>query len=220
MDRLYHNNRGLVGLWVKRYAPLCVSRPACAPEDLEQAGFLGLVEAAKTWDPARGAWFTWASYYVRGGMLDALGLRRKALRTVSLDTPLSDDDLTLGDTVEDDSLPPIGEAVEQLETVRAVREAVAAIADAEVRTAIERVYLQGMERSAAADAMGITAGHLGTLIRKGRRLLFNDDRLREAVLDEETKFHAHKSAAAFMRDHTSVVEAAVIWREGRRERIN
>lgn len=220
MNRLYADNRGLIGLWVRRYAPLCSA--VCAPEDLEQAGFLGLVEAAKTWDPTKGAWSTWASYYIRKAMQDALGVYRKTIKAVSLDTPLLDEEgaATIGDMIEDKSLPPIGEAIERMETVRAVRQAVEEIEDTEVREAIGCVYLRGMDHRAAAEALGIPVGRVGTLIRKGWRLLFNNDRLREAALDEETKFHAHKSVTAFMRDHTSVVEAAVIWRDGRRGHIN
>lgn len=222
MQHLYAENRGLIGLWVKHYAHLCRNRPTCTPEDLEQAGFLGLVKARKTWEPARSAWSTWASFYIRSAMLDALGLRRKEVRAVSLDAPLSDDEdaLTIGDTIPDESQAPPGENVERLETVKAVRQAVAAIDDAEVREAVTLVHLQGLTHNAAAEAMGILPERVGWLLRKGHRVMFNSEKLRAAVLDEGTLFHAHKGVTAFLRDHTSVVEAAVIWREEKRGRTS
>lgn len=213
MEQLYRDNRGLIGTWKRHYARLC--NVMCAPEDLEQAGFIGLSDAAKTWDPARGAWSTWASFHIRGAMIEALGLRRKQLKTVSLDMPLSEDSDadTLAELVADDSIPPASEALELEAIEQAIHDAVAAIGSTAARRAIECVYLKGMNRREAAEEMQIPETSLGNLLRKGLRCMFLDKRLREAVLDEETLFHAYKGVAAFERDMTSVVEAAVIWRE-------
>ena len=199
------NSRGLVGMWAKKYAPMCRNNPACDVDDLMQAGLIGVELARGTWNPERGAWSTWASYYIRDEMLKALGRRRADV--VSLDAPIAEDGLTLGDLLEDDSLPPAGEAVERRETVQAVREAVNRLEGG----AVERVYLRGMSRADAAKDLRVSLNKLDSMLQRERMQLRRDRRL-----DEETRFCAHKSLAAFMRDHTSVVEASVIWREARR----
>ena len=216
MEQLFRENRGLIGMWVKRYSSLCAT--TCDADDLQQAGFLGLVRAAATWDPEQGSWSAWASYYIRSFMLDALGLRKKRLKTLSLDAPLSDDaDAdTLGDLIADDSLPPVSEAMEQAEVCEAVRGAVEAIRDADARRAIECVYLRTMSHGEAAEALGVSVARLGNLLHKGLAALARDRKLREAMLDEETLFLKYKGVSAFERDLTSTTEAAVIWRDKHR----
>ena len=212
-DQLFREHRGLIGMWVKHYAPMC--NAVCDRDDLLQAGFLGLVRAASTWNPDRGSWSTWASFYIRNAMKHALGLRRGQLRTVSLDAPVSDepDAATLGDLIADDNLPPVPEAVERTAISEAIREAVAAIGDERARGAVECVYLRGMSYSAAAEQLGIPASGIGGRLCKGLAALARDRKLRAAILDEETLFCRYKGVQAFMSDLTSTTEAAVIWRE-------
>ena len=218
-EKLYREHVGLICMWCNHYAPMC--NATCDKDDLLQAGFLGLVDAVETWEPARGAWSTWASFYIRDAMRDALGLRRKRLQTISLDAPLpDDDDASIGDLIADDSLPPVSEAMERDAIRAAVREAVTLIGDDCARGVVDCVYLRGMSRNQTAEELGIPVPRLGHLLRKGLRALFLDDRLREAALDAETRFYAYKGVAAFKRDRTSVVEAAVIWREQRRNGEN
>ena len=216
-DKLYFENKGLLWFWANRYAPLCENRGDIDADDLSQIGFFALLEARETWRKDRGAWSTWASFYIRKAIREALGLRgKRQLRPVSLDVPIGEDGSdSLGDLITDENLPEADEAILQDDLVRAVREAVEAIKADLPRQAVRMVYLQGMHRTDVAKAMNVTVSTVSHLLRRGKLELRRNYRLRQALpeLDKYTLFNAHKGVSAFLRDRTSTVEASVIWRE-------
>lgn len=218
LETLYQDNKGLLWHWANHYTPLCT--PAVDVEDLAQAGFLGLVRASETYQEEHAAWSTWASYHIRSTMQEALG-GRKQRSTISLDEPAyADEDTPLVETLADENSPDAEGILLDVEERRCVREAVARLKDDDVRRAYEYTYFRGLTRVQTAGAMGVSTNQVTHLIRKGRNQLSRDQRLRAvADLDERTRFHAHKGVAAFNRDWTSTVEAAVIWREEMRERL-
>lgn len=221
LEKLYLENRGLIGMWVKHYRPLWENDPVCDPDDLMQAGFLGLVAAAQTHDPDAGSWSGWASYHIRTAILDALGRRRKQLRTVSLDIPLGDDadGDTLGDLIPDESIPDAGEDLQRIATAQAVRDAIRAIPSQQQRRALELVRLEGKTQKEAGALLGVSFQYIGTLNRKSLRELRKNRALQElAELDGLTHFHAYKGVGSFRRDWSSAVEDAVLWREAQREK--
>lgn len=219
LEKLYMDNRGLIGMWIGRYSPLWKNDPVCDADDLMQAGFLGLVAAAQTFDPNAGSWSGWASYHIRTAILDTLGRRRKQLRTVSLDIPLGDDadGDALRDLIPDESVPDAGEDLQRIATAQAIRDAIRAIPSEQQRRALELVKLEGKTQKEAGELMGVSFQHVGTLNRKSMRELRKNRDLQElAELDGLTRFHAHKGVSSFRRDWISTVEEAVIWREEQR----
>lgn len=219
-EQLYNENRGLLWLWANRYREIIRDRGDIDSEDLIQAGFLALCEASATYQPDKGAWSSWASFYVRKAMRECIGLRgKKRIQPVSLDIPIGEEgDNALVDLIADDSLPDSDANILRAERAKDVREAVNAIKGDSARQAVQRVYLNGESYAEAARGLNVPESVLKGMLARGKREMRNNWRLRRAVdLDAETRFHAHKGVAAFHRDMTSVVEAAVMWREKRRE---
>lgn len=224
-DRLYQENRGLLWYWVNRYSGACCDRPTADVEDLVQEGFFALIEASASYQCERGAWSTWASLYIRKAMREALGLRgKKQLPTVSLDAPIGDeaDADSLGSLLPDESLPSSDESILRRELILAVREAVNSIESENVRNAVRWIYLEGKSPAEAAQTLGIDRTAIPGLLNRGKLAIRRNHHLRKAHpdLDEMTRFHAHKGVEAFIRDRTSTVEAAVLWREEQRERTS
>lgn len=206
--------RGLVLYWAKRYAPLLQGRAAVDFDDLTQAGFLGLLEAAQTFDGSKGAWSTWASVYIRRAMLNALGVRRNAPEMLSLDAPAyagEDCDVSLADTIPDDSLPDPDARLLQDELSQTVRQAVRRLPEDQRRVA-QLHGLQGRSFATCDRLLGLNPGKALTIGRKAYKTLHGQLR----SLDEQTRFHAHKGVQAFHSSGSSVVEDAVIWREEQR----
>ena len=219
-DKLYSENRGLLWYWANRYSGIIQDRGDISVEDLTQVGFLALCEASATYQPDKGAWSSWASNYIRKTMRECIGLRgKKQIQTVSLDTPIGEEENTLlVDMIADDSLPDADANIMRMESVKAVRDAVNAIKGDSMRQALRRVYLNGESRAEVARALNVTESALQGMLVRGKREMRNNWRLRRAIdLDAETRFHAHKGVSAFNRDMTSVVEEAVLWREKRRK---
>ena len=90
---LFRANKGLLHKFARRYSRIDT---AVDTDDLIQAGYMGLVEAERTFDASKGkSWAGWAAYYIRRAMREAVGINttreRAHLHTVSLDEPLGDD---------------------------------------------------------------------------------------------------------------------------------
>ena len=126
-------------------------------EDLEQAGFLGLLRALDTFNPAAGCKFTtWLVYHVRAAFGAAQGRKADPVdRAASLDAPLDDDadPLVLGDTIPD---PGAAQAVERVGAWDNLHRAVAGLPDGQ-RAVIRRRYWMNQTTAEIVAATGIPA---------------------------------------------------------------
>ena len=102
MHALYIAVAPLVLNLTSKYFPLCAGK-ITDPEDLIQCGYFAVWRAARAFNPARGCRFTTTlQYHVQNVCWEQLGFRRKQLETVSLSTPIdNDEDLTIEDMIED-----------------------------------------------------------------------------------------------------------------------
>ncbi len=178
---LYTNNRGLLYKLARRYAHV---DNAVDTDDLVQAGYLGLVEAARTYDASKGAWTTWAWNYVRKAMLAAVGLRgtrrRAHMGAVALDAPISEDGTTRAALLADTSLPDASSGIVEVERRAAVRGAVGRLTGRR-REVIQLRDLKGMSYAAVGEALGLTPDAAWKLRRKALNELRIDPVLRREV---------------------------------------
>ena len=229
-EELYRDNVRLLQHLAGRYAPACALNRAVDVDDLVQAGFFGLIRAKETFDENKGkTWAGWAAWHVKREFEKALGMREGRFASadagaVSLDQPLlnkgEEQETTRGELLEDENLPEADEGLLRGEIVRTVRERVDALEDERGREIVRRSRLDGETLGQVAQDMGITFQQAAQIRGKAEKALRKDKYLRAlADIDERTRYYVHKGASAFQSDHTSVVEAAVIWREEQRERL-
>ena len=93
-EELWDKNKGIVIKLMNQYKRACLMDNAVSPDDLVQAGFLGLVKAEQTFDPTAGkGWYGWAKWHIQMEFDSVLGLRRCKFTkahagTRSLDRPI------------------------------------------------------------------------------------------------------------------------------------
>lgn len=243
-EDLYAENRGLLHTVARRYATACQRDRAVSVEDLEQAGFFGLVRASQTYDAeGGGSWPTWAARYIHKEILKALGYRwqppaggdpggshyrptRAHISAYSLDAPLADDPegMTWADTLADDSLPDADEGVNLAALQRYVREAVERLQSHQQRVVMDLCGLQELPYEAAAAALGVSVERVRQIRSAALKKLRDDATLRanaaaDVTLDLCTPYYAHVTVAAFHTTHTSATEKAVLWRLDHEERM-
>lgn len=171
---------GLIIFIARKYLPYCDR--ASDFEDLTQAGHLGLLRAKATYQPDKGAWSTWAVFYMQKEMRAAIGLRGTKIRperqAVSLDTPMTEDGLTLIDTL---STGPVDlqEGIDREQLQRIVRARVAALEDELQRGAVELMDLGGLTKKGAAEALGVSMSRVETARIKGLAHLRKDPFIRD-----------------------------------------
>ena len=221
-EKVYEENCRLVSAIARRYARVCEVDHAVSMEDLLQTGFIGLANAADTFDPAGGkSWSAWATWKVERELGRFLGLRdgylsRPHIGAVELDRPLPTDEgdgEALVDQLADDSLPEPDAALLNDELRQALRDAMERLENEDQRRVATLCKLEGRSYREAADQLGISVERTRRLWQRAADRLARDRPLRSlAGLDERTRFHAHKGVEAFNRDWTSVTEAAALWR--------
>ena len=152
--------------------PSCVDR-----DELESDAYLGLIRAARTFDPSRGVQFrTFATRHINGAMIDGLRKRnhlrlRLPQRTIwSLDTPvgcLDGHPTMLGDTLPDTRSRPVDHQVEMTDEI----ESVMVRMDGSSRKLLADTYLRGMQRKQIARRDGVTPSAISSRLKTVHRRL-------------------------------------------------
>lgn len=225
MEDLFIKNRGLLYSLAKRYKSACERDRAADIDDLIQAGYIGLVNAVRAWEPERGAWSNIAMMCVKKTMRQAVGIRGTRIRAehgaVELDKPIGEDAAaSLMDILEDDTAPGIEDAFLVGDLRRQVREAVNDLGGNQARV----IWAHDIECTKTYDEigaeMGLTKERVRQIREKGHAVLRKNQVLRDlAGIDEQTRFYAHKGITAFNADWTSTTEAAALWRIERLEQL-
>lgn len=234
-EELYAENRGLLRAVARRWAGACARDRAVSVEDLEQAGFFGLVKAAESYTPTDDGkgWATWAAWYISAEIYKALGYRWRAgsddqpgrcvatnaaTWALSLDAPVSADNpegMTWGDTLADDSMPDVDEGINLTTLQEYVRAAVERLQNRQQRTVIQMCAIEGRPYSEAAAALGVSVERVRQIRQAALRSLRKDKilyRNSRADIELKTPYYARVTVAAFNTTHTSATEKAVLWR--------
>ncbi|WP_428937778.1 sigma-70 family RNA polymerase sigma factor [Fontivita pretiosa] len=155
---------------------LCARLPGCVDvEELESDAYLGLLRAARTFNPDRGVMFrTYAASRIHGAMLDGLrqrnGIRRTRppLRVTSLDVRIggcdTEHDQTLGDTIAAKA-DPVGSELEMREEADFVLRQL----DPASRKYLIDYHLRGMQQRQMAARHGVSESAISQRMRSIRR---------------------------------------------------
>lgn len=196
---------GLVFKMARKYLPLCDA--AAGFDDLVQAGRLGIMRAQATYNPGKGAFSTWAVYYIRQEFQQIL----PRVRPVSLDAEVGEDGVPLVDLLPDKSEG--AETRMERQAVReTVRERVGMLPQAQ-RQAVTLHDLEGRSMEETAEACGKPRPLVVSLRLSAFSTLRRDRVMKElAGLDRRTNWHIHKGLKAWQSDWTSSTEALAFWR--------
>lgn len=217
MDRaqLWEEHHKLIRFVARRYRFACQRDNAVDLEDLLQAGAIGLMEAADSWDEEQGAFSTWAVIHIRKRMREALGLnsrdpnRHQGL--VPLDQPVFEDNeaASLLDTIQDDSIPASDERLIAQDTASIVQDAIANIPDEPSRRVVELIGLQGLSVPQAASQLDMETAHARRLYGAALCRLGADSTI-QALHDDSAIYFRHKGLTRFLSDFSSTVEDVVL----------
>lgn len=203
-----------------QYRNAAAVRGGADAEDLAQCAALGVMEALQSYDPGKGAFTTWLGYHVRNACRECLGMIRnpESPLIVSLDAPIGGDteDLTLADTIPDESAAQAIEAAEDALENQQLRSLIDAALDSlpdDIAVTICMHDLDGLTLQETADRQGIHRNTAQTRRRTGFNRLRKRQDLRNWYIPN---YHRHKTLTAFLTDWSSVVEDEVIRKLNRR----
>lgn len=102
-NKLIEDNMNLVYYVIHRYFP-----KYAFDEDVAQEGMVALTKAANTYDETKSKFSTYATWAISNGIKKYLRKQKRQIKTMSLDTCMSDYELdgevSLGDIVPDESV--------------------------------------------------------------------------------------------------------------------
>ena len=228
-EKLYEDNRRLIRYVAQRFWYACQRDRAVSVEDLEQAGFFGVVKAAEIFDETKGiSWARWATREIVAEIYKALGYRdgrftKAHTRACSLDAPQVADDpesMTGVDMLADDTLPDIDADINLDDLRRLVREAVADLKNDRQRDLIQACALDGKPYREAAAAHGISIERVRQIIRDGHQQLKRDRRIK-ALADIELRvpYYEKRTLTKFRTTNTSATEHAALWHLDQLDRL-
>ena len=210
------NAAKIASYWAGRYSWVLEYRNDLDREDLQQAAFLGILEARKAYKEERGGEMTLAGFYARNEIRALIGIRSGQLPPAmeSLDEPLNDEtDDTRLDLLADESLPEIDAALLEEEKRQTVRDAVDRLKP-DQKAVVNMRFFQGKTYKEAAAEMGVTPERAACLWDNARRNLSRDRYLKAvAEVNRRTPYLYGVGVKRFNSTLTSAVEEIVLLRE-------
>lgn len=206
----------LANYWAGRYSWVLEKRNDIDREDLQQAAFLGILEAKKAYKEEKGGLTTLAGFYARNEIRALLGIKNGKLPPAleSLDEPLNDEtDDTRLDLIADESLPEADAALLEEERRQTVRDAVSKLAE-EQRAVVSLRFFEGKTYPQTAAEMNITPTRAVTIWAAARRTLCRNRYLKAlAEVNRSTPYLLGVGVTRFNSTFTSAVEELVMLRE-------
>lgn len=202
--------------WACRYYWAVEQRNDIDLEDLQQAAFLGILQAREAYDPDKATFETYAGFYARNEIRALLGIRHGKIPPflASLDEPLNDDtEDTLLDMVADESIPDPDDALIAEDLRHTVRAAVNRLQE-DQREVISLRFFDGLTYQETASQMHIPQMKAKQIYNNAQRNLRRDRYLRALVeVNRKTDYMRHVGVTQFNSTMTSAVEDIVMWRE-------
>lgn len=232
MGQLWDQVAGLIKWKAKRIMTVLEGCPGRGVEfdDLYQSGYLAMVAAVNTYDPAAGGAFsTWLMYHLKTAFAEATGYRTQKGRQeplnnyLSLDTPLTDDADSddLMDVVADPAGLQWRECLEESIWRKQLQEAVGAALSTvpeQYREILRLRYWEDMTLEDVGDLRGISKERVRQMENKGIRILRQPKTASQLYTFCDFDFYSGTGLGAFRYGGMSVQERYLLVEEERKER--
>lgn len=232
MEQLWEQVAGLIKWKAKRIMTVLEGCPGRGVEfeDLCQSGYLAMVAAVDTYDPADGGTFsTWLMYHLKNAFAEATGYRTQKGRQeplnnyLSLDTPLTDDadsdDLmdVIADPSGQNGIISAEDALYREQLHNVMEQALSAIPE-QYADALRLRYYDGLSLNHAGSVRGVSGERIRSMENKGIRLLRKPKIACYLRTFYEFDFYCSAGYGAFQSSGMSIQERYLILDEERRER--
>ena len=159
-ERVKYFAKKQAGRWIAAWE----GRGGVTIDDLMQCAFLALLDALESWRPDGGSFIGWYALRLKAAFTVAYGQRTQRDRldplqtATSLETPLDgyDDDLTLGDTIEDPEAMRAMDSVEEIDRLHhlhdIMQEIIETLPEPQKTAIVQRYYMDEKADSKAHNA--------------------------------------------------------------------
>lgn len=230
LSELWEQVAGLVKWKATRVMTVLNGRGGVEIEDLYQSGYLAMVKAAETYDPAAGSAFsTWFMFHLKRAFAEATGYRTKRGQSeplnnsISLDTPLTDDTDSndLMDVIADPAGLQWRESLEDAmwrKQLQAVVDAALSTVPEQYREILRLRYWDDMTLEDIGNLRGLSKERVRQMENKGIRQLRQPKTASQLYPFYDFDFYSGNGLGAFRRSGMSAQERYLLIQEERKER--
>lgn len=210
-EELYIEIKGLLYHIAKRYWAYA-RRRGHELDDLVAVSWFGVEKAIKTFQPDRGAKFSfYAVYFIRRALAAYLGFRKYQPFPLSLDEPVpGTEGLSYGDTVEDPESSARFEAVEDLAAYSQTVTAALGELNEKERAVIHAFFMQNKTLRQIAAENGFSESYAHQVRNHALRKLRRNKNIRELYTEEWQACERHVTLSEYRRTWTSATEKAAL----------
>ncbi|MBQ0037287.1 MAG: sigma-70 family RNA polymerase sigma factor [Clostridiales bacterium] len=195
-------------------------------DDLINTGYIAVVRAVQTFDPATGGFLTWLTFYIKTAFCEAYGVRRRVRDPLngaaSLDAPLSADDpggATVGDMIPGSGEQDFIELEERLWSEQLHEALDNALHDLlpQQEAAIRDRYYHGKHQKDIAAEMGVTPQRVHELCRSGMNSIRKSPHSKKLRDFMPFNYYTHTGFSVWQQSGQSVEERYLLLEEKHRE---
>lgn len=219
MREVWKKYGGLCRYMARRNTWILRADPAISFEDLEQAAFIGLINAAESYEDKGKSFAGWAAWFITREFRRLLGWFNSStpppahIYTQSLDVPAygdADVNESKMDLLPDETAPDILASICANELTQAVTDALNRLALPQAQEILRMKFYQRLTEPQIAAKTGLTTAEVKSIIARSMRVLLRDWRLKRdiALWDELPSYST--SLQAF-RANGSQTERAALW---------
>lgn len=231
MGQLWDQVAGLIKWKAKRIMTVLEGCPGRGVEfeDLCQSGYLAMVAAVDTYDPAAGGTFsTWLMYHLKKTFADVIGYRTQKGRQEPLNNYLSLDTPLTGDTDSDDLMDvvadPAGlqwrehieESMWRKQLLEAVGAALSTVPE-QYREILRLRYWENMTLEDISKRLGISKERVRQTVNQAIRRLRRSGKVSQLYPFYNFDFYSGNGLGSFRHGGMSVQERYMVVAEKRRE---
>ena len=232
MGQLWDQVAGLIKWKAKRIMTVLEGCPGRGVEfeDLYQSGYLAMVAAVDTYDPAAGGAFsTWLMYHLKNAFAEATGYRTQKSRKeplnnyLSLDTPLTDDadsdDLmdVIADPSGQNEMLSVEETLYQKQLHDSLESVLASISP-QYSEVLRLKHYQGLTYTEVGENLGVSYERVRQIENRAIRELHKPKFADKLLPFYDFDFYGGTSLSTFRYSGMSVQERYISIQEERRER--
>lgn len=219
MNALWKAHKGLCYYMARRNCWIMQADPTIGFDDLVQTAFLGLVNAAESYEDKGKSFAGWAAWFITREFRRLLGWFNSRtpppahIYTQSLDVPAYDDadaNESKMDLLPDETATDILASICANELTQAVTDALNRLALPQAQEILRMKFYQRLTEPQIAARTGLTAAEVKSILARSMRVLMRDWRLKRdiALWDELPSYSTGLQA---FRANGSQTERAALW---------
>lgn len=186
----------------------------CELEDLTQSGYIAMVEAVKTYNPEKGSFLTWLSFYLKTAFIStAIGRSERQrqdpiFKAIDIEREIYEG-VTIKETLTGDAPDPEQTSIDSVYNGE-LRTALCAVMDRALtpreKEILVKHFMDGQTLQECADRYGITTQAVAQSKDAALRKMRKRNRELRAFIDDRTPYYLTVSPSRFNLYHESPVE--------------